>query len=202
MIKIFFQGDSITDAGRDRSDNHLLAGYSSFVKQLLGDHNEYVNYGISGDTSRDVLRRHEQEFLKEKPDVLVLMIGVNDVWRNADHIVEAMTTSEEFIDNVVKTLEISKRINHNVKIVLLEPYLLPGPNRVYELGFDLYKKNIALLRKYAKPLVDQYVILQDYIFAKGEEGVTLTIDGVHPNEEGQKYIAQQVAIAINKNYLI
>ena len=50
--------------------------------------------------------------------------------------------------------------------------------------------------------MDQYVVLQDYIFAKGEEGVALTADGVHPNEEGQKYIPQQVAIAINKNYLI
>lgn len=196
MIKIFFQGDSITDAGRDRRDNHFLKGFSLCTKEYLGDEFEYVNYGISGDTSRSVLRRHEQEFLKEKPDILVLMIGINDVWRNVDNIVEEMTTSDEFVDNVKKTLEISKRINPKVKIVLLELYLLPGPNNVYQLGFDLYKHNVDLLRKYIKPMVDQYVVLQDYIFSIGEKGVVLTTDGIHPNIAGAQYIGRVVTDTI------
>ena len=78
-MKIFFQGDSITDAGRDRSDNHNLVGYSLLVKNTLGDNYEYVNYACSGDTSRQALKRHEAEFAREKPDILVLLIGVNDV---------------------------------------------------------------------------------------------------------------------------
>ena len=196
MIKIFFQGDSITDADRDRSDNHFLRGFSLCASEYLGDGYEYVNYGISGDTSRSVLRRHEQEFLKENPDILVLMIGINDVWRTVDNVVEEMTTSDEFIDNVVKTLEISKRINPNVKIILLEPYLLPGPNNVYQLGFDLYKHNIDLLRRYAKPLVDRYVVLQDYIFSQGKKGVALTHDGVHPNIQGAQYLGRVVEEAV------
>ena len=198
MIKVFFQGDSITHADRDRRDNHFLKGFSLCTKEYLGDSFEYVNYGISGDTSRSVLKRHEQEFLKEKPDILVLMIGINDVWRNVDHVVEEMTTSDEFNDNVKKTLEISKRINPNVKIILLEPYLLPGPNNVYQLGFDLYKHNIDLLRKNIKPMVDRYIVLQDDIFSAMEKGVALTHDGIHPNIEGAQYLGRIVANVIKE----
>lgn len=196
MIKIFFQGDSITDADRDRRDNHFLKGFSLCTKEYLGDGFEYVNYGISGDTSRSVLKRHEPEFLKEKPDILVFMIGINDVWRNVDHVVEEMTTSDEFIDNVIKTLEISKRINPKVKIIFLEPYLLPGPNNVYQLGFDLYKHNIDLLRKYIKPIVDQYIVLQDDIFSAMENGVVLTTDGIHPNIAGAQNLGRIVTNVI------
>lgn len=196
MIKIFFQGDSITDADRDKRDNHFLKGFSLCTSEYLGDSFEYVNYGISGDTSRSVLKRHEQEFLKEKPDILVLMIGINDVWRNVDNVVDEMTTSEEFIENVKKTLEISKRINPEVKIIFLEPYLLPGPNNVHKLGFDLYQRNIELLRKYVKPIVDQYIVLQDDIFSAMEKGVVLTTDGIHPNIEGAQFLGRVVTKAV------
>lgn len=196
-MKIFFQGDSITDAGRDRSDNHNLAGYSQFVKNALGEHYEYVNYACSGDTSRQALARHEAEFAHEKPDILVYLIGVNDVWRNVDHVVESMTTSEEFIDNVTKVITISKTINPNVKIIFLEPYLMPGSSQVYERGFSLYQYNVSLLRKHIKPLVDQYVETQDYIQKHTTEEFEFTTDGVHPNIHGQQYLAKKVVDAIN-----
>lgn len=196
-MKIFFQGDSITDAGRDRSDNHNLAGYSLLVKNTLGDNYEYVNYACSGDTSRQALQRHEAEFAREKPDILVLLIGVNDVWRNVDNIVESMTTSEEFIDNVTRIINISKTINPHVKIIFLEPYLMPGSSQVYERGLSLYKYNISLLRKYIKPLVDQYVELQNYIQKHTTKDFTFTYDGVHPNTNGELFLAEKIVEAIN-----
>ena len=196
MIKIFFQGDSITDADRDRSDNHLLKGYSLCTKENLGNNFEYINYGISGDTSRNLLKRHEQEFQKEKPDILVLLIGTNDIWRNVDNVVEEMTTSEEYINNVIEILKISKKINPNCKIILLEPYVLPGPNTIYKLGLNLYKHNVSLLRKYAKPQVDIYIALQDSMSSIIKKGIALTMDGIHPNNEGAKYLGDIVAEAI------
>ena len=195
-MKIFFQGDSITDAGRDRSDNHNLAGYSLLVKNALGDNYEYVNYACSGDTSRQALTRHEAEFVREKPDILVLLIGINDVWRNVDNIVESMTTSEEFIDNVTRIINISKTINPHVKIIFLEPYLMPGSSQVYERGLSLYKYNISLLRKHIKPLVNQYVELQEYIQKHTTVEFSFTYDGVHPNINGQQYLAKKVVDAI------
>lgn len=195
-MKIFFQGDSITDAGRDRSDNHNLAGYSLLVKNTLGDNYEYVNYACSGDTSRQALERHEAEFTREKPDILVLLIGVNDIWRNVDNVIESMTTSEEFIDNVTRIINISKTINPRVKIIFLEPYLMPGSTQVYERGLSLYKYNISLLKKHIKPLVNQYVELQDYIQKHTAEEFVFTEDGVHPNINGQQYLAKKVVDAI------
>ena len=195
-MKIFFQGDSITDAGRDRSDNHNLAGYSLLVKNTLGNDYEYVNYACSGDTSRQALARHEAEFVREKPDILVLLIGINDVWRTVDNVTESMTTSEEFIDNVTRIIKISKTINPHVKIIFLEPYLMPGSSQVYERGLSLYKYNISLLRKHIKPLVNQYVELQDYIQKHTTEEFTFTYDGVHPNINGQQYLAKIIVDAI------
>ena len=196
-MKIFFQGDSITDAGRDRRDNHNLSGYTQLIKNKLGDRYEYVNYACSGDTSRQALSRHEAEFNKEKPDILVLLIGINDVWRNVDHIAESMTTSEEFIDNVVKIINISKNINPKLKIIFLEPYLMPGPTQVYERGFLLYKHNVSLLRKHVKPLVDKYVELQDYFEKNTTDNFKFTDDGVHPNTNGQVFLAEKIISALN-----
>lgn len=195
-MKIFFQGDSITDACRDRSDNHNLAGYSQLVKEALGDDYEYVNYACSGDTSRQVLVRHEAEFIREKPDILVLLVGINDVWRTVDNVIESMTTSEEFIDNVTKIIDVSKRINPNIKIILIEPYLMPGSTQVYERGFSLYKYNVSLLRKYIEPLVDKYIETQDYIEKHTTKDFEFTYDGVHPNLNGQKYLAKIVVDAV------
>ena len=78
MIKIFFQGDSITDADRDRSDNHFLHGFSLCTKELLGDSFEYL---ISSDNENTELKKQiiediagliatalSEEGLLDKPD--------------------------------------------------------------------------------------------------------------------------------------
>ena len=127
---------------------------------------------------------------------MVLLVGVNDVWRNVDNVIESMTTSEEFINNMKIIINISKTINPHVKIILLEPYLMPGSSQVYERGFSLYQYNVSLLRKYIKPLVDKYVETQNYMQKHTTEELTFTYDGVHPNINGQQYLAKKVVDAI------
>ena len=73
---------------------------------------------------------------------------------------------------------------------------MPGSSQVYERGLSLYKYNISLLRKHIKPLVNQYVELQDYIQKHTTEEFTFTYDGVHPNINGQQYLAKKVVDAI------
>ena len=194
-----FQGDSITDACRDRSDNHNMAGYSQFVKDALGDKFEYLNYGISGDTSRAILARHVKEINEAKPDILVVLEGVNDVWRNAFKVVEEATTSEEFIDNTLKIIAESRKAVPNIKIIFLEPFLLPGSSQVYELGYDLYKKNVDLLLKANIPqLVDKYISTQDFFLKNTNENMCYLPDGVHPNENGQKVLAEHIVNAVKE----
>ena len=195
-MKIFFQGDSITDAGRDRSDNHLLKGYPLIVKNALSKENEIVNYAISGDTTKMMLDRHEEEFKKENPDILIMLIGINDVWRNVDKTPNQMYTTKESVENVTSVIEISKKINPNIKVIVLEPYLLKGNASVAIHGFPLLNEMLKEYELNIKPLVDRYVYLQDEMTDLSNKGEELTGDGVHPIELGQAFLAKKVIEAI------
>ena len=113
---LMFQGDSITDAGRDRSDNHLLVGYPAMIKEKLQDAFEYVNYAISGDTTTQCLERHLLEVVDVKPDILVLFIGINDIWRIVDEIPGHYDNPLICSSNITKMIEATKASNSDVKI--------------------------------------------------------------------------------------
>ena len=197
MEKIFFQGDSITDAGRDKRNNHYLSGYSLIVANALGDKFEYVNYGLSGDTSRHVLLRHEKEFLHEKPDYLVYMIGINDVWRHfGDHLNDAVS-KEECVSNIKEVIKISKRINPNVKIIYVEPYLVPGNIPALKNADQLFKSHLKEIRNNIPQLVDKYIYTYEEFLDLTKKGELISNDGVHPNEHGQEKIAHKIVDAIN-----
>lgn len=195
-MKVMFQGDSITDADRNRSDNHFMAGYTQFVKDEFGDEIEFVNYGISGNTSRQVLARHVNEVNLVKPDILVMLVGINDVWRNVEKVLEDATTSDEFIENILKIIDATRKAVPNGKIIFIEPFLLPGSSGIYEGGFDLYKKNMSLVKEKVPQLVDKYISLQDFFLKNTTPEMIYIRDGVHPNENGQKVLAEYVSKSI------
>ncbi len=97
---VLFQGDSITDCGRNYSDiTSLSGGYPGIVAKmytlLFPDTKvTFVNKGISGNRVKDLLARYEQDFKAIKPDFLSILIGVNDTWRRYDH--NDPTSAEEF----------------------------------------------------------------------------------------------------------
>ena len=84
-MKILFQGDSITDAGRSRdNDQYIGTGYPLLVKSELGykfpGKYEFINRGISGNRIVDLYARIKADIINIKPDVMSILIGVNDVW--------------------------------------------------------------------------------------------------------------------------
>jgi lysophospholipase L1-like esterase len=87
--RILFQGDSITDAGRDRANPLDLGnGYPAIIKGILhARHPELnatvLNRGVGGDRTPELLARWDEDCVALRPDVLSIMIGVNDVWRIA-----------------------------------------------------------------------------------------------------------------------
>ena len=194
--KIFFQGDSITDAGRDKRDNHYLSGFSSKVANILGDEFEYVNYGLSGHTSRHVLLRHEKEFLKEKPDYLVYMIGINDVWRHYDGHDDDAVSEEECISNIIKVISVSRAINPQVKIIFVEPYFIAGPIPALKEATDVFKLFLKEIRNNIPQLVDKYIYTYEEFLELQTQGDTIADDGVHPNGFGQEKIANKIVEAI------
>ena len=85
MKRILFQGDSITDACRSReSDDWKGMGYPTFVSGKLGyefpNEYEFLNRGVSGNRSIDLIARIKEDMINLKPDIMSILIGVNDVW--------------------------------------------------------------------------------------------------------------------------
>ena len=93
-MRILFQGDSITDAGRDkRNYHHLGNGYpkyaSALIKEALPDADiEFINLGISGNRTDQLFDRLYKDAIELQPDIISILIGVNDVWHRggADRI--------------------------------------------------------------------------------------------------------------------
>src|SRR4051794_18487673 len=83
--KLLFIGDSITDCGR-RTDPELLGqGYVRHLNDLLNVRHtanapRVINRGISGDKVTELAARWEQDVIAERPDILSIKIGINDVW--------------------------------------------------------------------------------------------------------------------------
>lgn len=191
LQKIMFQGDSVTDAGRDRSDVHNLAGYSLCLANKLNYKYEFVNYACSGDTSRKMVKRHFKEFKKEMPDFLVFLIGINDIWRffaENDSYKDRVYLSE-YIKNVTKTVKKSLKINKNSKIVVLEPYLLSGISNLKERANDMYNSYMSALSEVLASLPVTFIKTNALMNKEQDSGNLLSFDGVHPNDNGNEFLA-------------
>lgn len=186
--RILFNGDSITDCGRDRSDFHGLSGYTALIAERLSPLGaEVFNRGVSGDRSSDLLARVKQDLTDTEPDVVSFLIGVNDTWRRYDS--GMATTAKEFENNFRGILNITK--DFGASIIILEPFLLPvDPHKaVFREDLD-FKIDVA--RSLAREYADAYVPL-DGLFAEAilkTNPVLFSQDGVHPTELGNLKIAE------------
>ena len=85
-VRLLFQGDSITDAGRDKRDFHDLGnGYPKYAAELLKESNpeinfDFINLGISGNRTGQLFDRLYPDAIALQPDVISILIGINDIW--------------------------------------------------------------------------------------------------------------------------
>ena len=193
--RILFQGDSITDCGRDRSQPHALGGgYAMMAASFLSaTHPElapvFFNRGISGNRTGDLVDRWQEDCLDLKPDVLSLYIGINDVWRRYDR--NLVTSPEEFEKNYRILLERTIGTLPSIKLIMVEPFVLPVPEDRKAWRLDLDPK-IDVVRHLAREYRAVYVPL-DGIFAAAstrQEPAFWAPDGVHPSPAGHALIAQ------------
>ncbi len=191
-----FTGDSITDAGRDRSDAHLLGGgYTKYasenIKSAHGDIDfEFLNYGISGNRTGQLFDRLERNCLCHDPDVISIMIGINDVWHRY-HPSELVYTKDTQIEaNYRALLETIKERSH-AKIIMIMPYILDVD------GFDQIKADLEKVKPVIRALADEFAdvfIPLDELFDEAMKTQPhphyYSADGVHPNAEGAKFIGK------------
>ncbi len=198
-ITIVFQGDSITDAGRDKRNYHDMGpGYPKYASEAIRDaypdvEFEFINQGISGNRTSQLFDRLYSDALSFEPDVISILIGVNDIWHRAHRI----ETSDAQIElNYRSVLESIKR-NTDAKIVMLAPYALDGQDAEFIKGG--LPSVISIIEELAKEFADVYIPLNEH-FARALETQPTPLfyseDGVHPNEEGRKFIGRLYAEAV------
>ena len=200
-MKILFQGDSITDAGRDRENFHDLGrGYPKYAAEFIRlahpqTEIEFIDLGISGNQTRDLVARLEKDFIEVQPDIVSIMIGVNDVWH---YVVNGEKLSDELFEARYRTVLEALKERTNAKIMIIEPFLIPIADKLH-FRTDLDGK-IDIVRKLAREFADVYLPTDGLLASAfiGDDPLTFAADGVHPTAKGAELIGKWYAEYIEK----
>lgn len=198
---VLFQGDSITDAGRDRdatgpnSARGLGPGYAFLAaSRLLRDHAgadlQCYNRGISGNKVFQLADRWEEDCLALEPDVLSILIGVNDYWH---------TLTGDY-DGTVRTYEMDLRALlertldalPDVELIVGEPYALTAGSAVDDTWYPPFSDYQAAARSIADEFDAAFVPYQS-VFEEASTSVSAdywSADGVHPSTAGSALMAE------------
>ncbi len=199
-MKIEFLGDSVTDAGRNRENlEHFSAIGMGFVRQVAGsllaespDGYEIINRGIGGNRIVDLYARIKADCWNLEPDVLNILIGVNDVWHEINY--QNGVDVERFERVYDMLIEDTQKRLPNTKIVLCEPFILLGSATAERYEEFLAVKEYA---KVVKRLAEKYGLaflpLQEKFdeVAKTHDAKYYLSDGVHPSIAGATLIANE-----------
>ena len=201
---IVFQGDSITDTGRDRerreaNDAEALGrGYALMCAGRLlanhpGDGLKIFNRGVAGDQVTQLQARWKADCLDLKPDVLSVLIGVNDCWHGvAKGEPQNGTTLDQYERVYREILDDARAQNPKLHLVLIEPFVTET-SPVTEMNFhpDLdQRRGIAreVCGEFGGLWIPAQTILDDAV-AAGAGPADVCFDGVHPTPLGHGLIA-------------
>ncbi|MDW7658188.1 MAG: SGNH/GDSL hydrolase family protein [Bacillota bacterium] len=196
---ILFQGDSVTDCGRSREDlNDLGRGYAMMIaSRLTAEYPElglrFLNRGISGNRSRDLVQRWQPDCIDLKPDWVSILIGINDTWRRYDR--DDPTSAEAYGENVHKLFE--QTVAAGSQLIVIEPFNLPWPDDRKAWHVDLDPK-VAALREAAYQYAACYIPMGGIMRAASQKQPypVWAADGVHPTLAGHALIAKSFIDAI------
>jgi lysophospholipase L1-like esterase len=195
--RLVFAGDSITDMkrGRNESDRNHYLGHS-FVFMLAGRLGleipeaqlDFYNRGISGNTVADLKARWQRDAIEIRPDVLTILVGTNDAGKGVN--------PAAFEADYRTILSASRLANPDLKIVLLDPFILKSGRLTNEELWNSRRATIDQFRLIVTTLANEYdavhLKLQD-IFDAAAEAVApehWLWDGVHPLPQGHELIAR------------
>lgn len=178
--RVVFMGNSITE-GWAQADPGFFAN------------KPYINRGIGGQTTPQMLVRFRQDVIQLKPAVVVILAGTNDIAGNT-----GPSTLEQIMDNIASMAELAKA--HNIAVVLSS--VLPVFDYPWKPGLEPAEKIVrlnAMIKEYSEK---QGCIYLDYFSAMADERNGLRTglgdDGVHPNLVGYKIMAPLAEKAIEK----
>jgi lysophospholipase L1-like esterase len=200
--RVLFQGDSITDMNRGRTDdpNHILGhSYAFLIAARTGATYperklEFVNRGASGNKIADLAARWDADAIAIKPTILSILVGVNDV--------DFATPPDQFEQTYDALLSRTQAALPDCKIVLCEPFGLPTgwrKSRWPELQPRLVAIQ-AIVKKLAERRHATFVPLQSVFDEACKRGPAdyWIWDSIHPTYSGQELIADQWAKIVNR----
>ncbi|MBR7160996.1 MAG: SGNH/GDSL hydrolase family protein [Clostridia bacterium] len=207
-MKILFQGDSVTDGNRYKSKasewdkNHQIGhSYVYIVTGLLGASAperrfSFINRGVSGNTVAELASRWQQDALEVAPDVLSVLIGVNDCLRASARTVKDLSASD-YEKTYREILTASRRQNPALKLVLLEPFAYTEHQQNAGGTPALRKAILQSEQKAVRRLADEFNAVFIPLQSVFDEAAALREpsywiwDGTHPTEAGHALIARE-----------
>jgi lysophospholipase L1-like esterase len=197
-IKVIFFGDSITQMGVQPH------GYVTLTDSLLnpkgGDNYDVIGAGIGGNKVYDLYLRMDDDVISKSPDIVVVWVGVNDVWHKKMGTGTDADKFEKFYVAIIKKLKAA-----NAKVIICTPSTIGEKNDYSnEQDGDLNKYS-NIIRKIAAEqqvgLIDLRKEFHEYEVEhnpENEEKGNLTLDGVHLNDRGNRFVANLMVEAIKK----
>ena len=197
-MRILFQGDSITDARRDRdNDQYRGVGYATLVSAKLGfeypNQHEFINRGVSGNRVSNLVARMKADMINLKPDVMSILIGVNDVWHEVSRQNGVDAELYEKLYNLL--IEEVKKALPDLRIIILEPFVLKGSATLE--NWKVFDREVKLRAAAARRVAErnglEFIPLQDKLDSAtmlAPEEYWL-MDGVHPTAVGHELIARE-----------
>lgn len=200
-MRILFQGDSITDCYRvkegDALDLRMGMGYAMLCQAELmcQEPNKYeiMNRGISGNRINDLYARIKKDIVNLKPDVMSILIGVNDVWHELGE--QNGVDADKYFKIYSMLIEEVKEALPDIKIMILEPFALK--ERGNDAYWDEFKVEVAKRGEMAKKIAEKFNLPFIPLQEKFDEAAKLApnaywlVDGVHPTAAGHFLIKNE-----------
>lgn len=198
--KVIFFGDSITE-GAIQPGGFILKMDSMLEKKNIKMNYELIGSGVSSNKIYDLYLRLDEDVINKNPDVVVIFIGVNDVWHK--RILGTGTDADKFEKFYTATLQ--KLKDKNIQVVICTPAVIgEKTDLTNELDGDLNKYS-AIIRSLAAKnnlsLIDLRKIFIEYNLkhnVENKEKGILTKDGVHLNNKGNQVVADEMWKVISK----
>lgn len=198
---ILLQGDSITDAGRNRDDTayntarNLGSGYAMLAGAALLNKFEALdlkiyNKGISGNKVFQLAERWDKDCLELKPDILSILIGVNDIWHKLNGNYNG--TIEIYRNDYRALLERTVKALPGIRLIICEPFAVRGVKAVDDTWYPEFYEYQKAAREIAMEFKATFIPFQKVYdeAVKRAPGAYWTGDGVHPSLAGAQLMAK------------
>jgi len=202
LTRIVFFGDSITQAGVGAGGYITLIG-EELLKKGLASQYELIGAGIGGNKVYDLYLRMDDDVIARNPNVVVIWVGVNDVWHKSSFGTGTDADKfDKFYTAIIKKLQAK-----NIRVILCTPAAIGEKtdftnqqdgdlNKYSQIIRDLAKKNNCELVDLRKDFLE-YDLKNN---PENKEQGILTTDRVHLNPAGNKFVSEKMlAVILNRN---